>query len=31
MNENHFAKLAKKSPYYFYIMETRSGGGWVKK
>lgn len=31
MNENHFAKLAKKSPYYFYIMETHSGGGWVRK
>lgn len=30
MNENHFAKLAKKSPYYFYIMETHSGGGWVR-
>lgn len=30
MNENYFAKLAKKSPYYFYIMETHSGGGWVR-
>ena len=30
MNEKHFAKLAKKSPYYFYIMETHSGGGWVR-
>jgi hypothetical protein len=30
MNENHFAKLAKKSPYYFYIMETHSGGGYVR-
>lgn len=30
MNENHFAKLAKKSPYYFYIMETHSGGGLVR-
>ena len=30
MNENHFAKLANKSPYYFYIMKSKSGGGWVK-
>ena len=30
MNEKHFVKLAKKSPYYFYIMETHSGGGWVR-
>ena len=30
MNENYFAKLAKKSLYYFYIMETHSGGGWVR-
>lgn len=30
MNENYFAKLAKKSPYYFYIIKTHSGGGWVR-
>ena len=30
MNEKQFVKLAKKSPYYFYIMETHSGGGWVR-
>lgn len=30
MNENYFTKLANKSPYYFYIMETHSGGGWVR-
>lgn len=29
MNENNFVKLAKKSPYYFYIMKVKSGGGWV--
>lgn len=30
MNEKQFVKLANKSPYYFYIMETHSGGGWVR-
>ena len=30
MNENHFVKLANKSPYYFYIMKTKSGGGLVR-
>lgn len=30
MNEKHFVKLANKSPYYFYIMVTHSGGGWVR-
>ena len=30
MNEKQFVKLAKKSPYYFYIMETHSGGGLVR-
>lgn len=30
MNENHFAKLAKKSPYYFYLTQEKTGGGWVR-
>lgn len=30
MNENHFVKLAKKSPYYFYITVIYSGGGFVR-
>lgn len=30
MNENHFVKLAHKSPYYFYIMKSKSGGGWIR-
>lgn len=29
MNENHFAKLAKKSPYYFYTIKLKTGGGYV--
>lgn len=30
MNENHFVKLANKSPYYFYIMKRKSSGGYVR-
>ena len=29
MNEQHFIKLAKKSPYYFYYMSEYTGAGWI--
>lgn len=30
MNEKHFVKLANKSPYYFYTIKLKTGGGWVR-
>ena len=29
MNEKHFVKLANKSPYYFYTIKLKTGGGCV--